>query len=325
MANLNSFPDTSCIFMGNPIVYEIEPLALSGSNIAFHRVKMIVTILGHEFELSQPVDENTNLVEFDISGCFTAISEMYDIAPVITRTDYPVFVTQKITVKDIWVEEGVSREGGHFTASNRSAIMGAFSDFERLHDYVTPTFSRKPAYGELVFPGDKVVIPQSTDTLAPASVAHAIPSDAAGTVTIQGRKLYVVPEERNSLQFQFFNSRGCVESVRAFGIDVDKMKTEKSSSVVSRFERFGKFSRAYKKKHVSPSEFTASSGFVDLDWAQWWAYEFCASDRHWMLFDGIWIPCNIDIDESLTIIDRSKVNLCSVQFTVSPDLNGALW
>lgn len=299
-------------------------MSLSGNNISFHRIKMNVNINGHEFELSQPVDDNSDYVEFDISGCFRAMAELYELAPVVDSTSFPVFTTNKITVKDVWVEEGVARDGGHFTASDRSAIMGAYSDYERLHNILTPTFSRKPASPEIVFSGDVVIIPDGS-ALAPSSTAYKVPASASGSVSLNGRKFYAIPSVRNSYQFQFFNSRGCIESVRAFCIDAQKLKSEKNKITYSRFERFGSFSRTWQKKHVAPSEFTMTSGFVDYEWAQWWAYEFCTASRHWMFYEGTWLPCQISIDDSLTIIERTKVNMCSIQFTVSPDVNGALW
>lgn len=325
MARVSSTPDSSCIFMGNPIVYTVVPSSVTGTNIAFHRVKMTGSINDHQFELSQPVDDNTGLVEFDISSWFRSAAELYEYNPVTSLSvAFPVFSTANVRIKDVWVEEGVLREGGEASVPSRSAIIGEYSDYERSRSMLTGSLSRKPVSGELLFPGDTVVYATGT-SLSPASMSFSVPTTAAGSVTAGGRQMYAIPFERNSVQFQFVNSRGCIESIRAWHLDTEKMKSETKKNIISKFERFTSFSRTYQNKLSRPSEFAMSSGFVSYQWAKWWAYEFCMARRCWMLADGQWIPCHITVDDTTTVIDRSKVGLCSVQFTVSPDLNGALW
>lgn len=327
MASIHSYPDSSCIFMGNPIVYAVVPGKVPGENVSFHRVKMIVKFSTYEYELSQPVDKDTEIVEFDISNCFMSQAELFEFQPLtqsgVKRT-FPVFTTTSITIKDVWVENGLQQEGGQQSLTNHTAIMGAYSDYERLHTVLTPTYSRKPLSPELALADDLVVFP-SGEGLTPSSTAVNISFIADSEINLNGRSYYIVSNPVRSAQFQFVNSRGCLETIRAWNVEQEKMKSEKKTTVISKFERFNDFSRTHIAKHVQPAEFSCSSGFVDYEWARWWAYEFGASRQHWWLVDGSWIPCKVTVDDSLSVIDRSKVQMCSVQFTVSPDINGALW
>lgn len=325
MAKIISTPDSSCIFMRNPIVYEVTPAVVNTADCAFHRVKMRLNISNYHFELSQPVDKNIRTVEFDISSCFVTASNIFVYEPVtVSEVRYPLFTAKDIVVEDEWVENGVVRTGGAASAENRSAIMGGYTDYERLGDFLTPTLSRKPASGELVCAGDNVVY-GFMDGMIPCSRLTQILPGASGTVSVNGRSVYVVPYNRKSVQFQFVNSRGCIETIRAWNVSSEKMNSSVTNVKLSRFERFGSFSRSYSRKQLKPSEFAMTSGFVNYEWARWWAYEFCMSESCWMLHDGCWIPCSVKVDESYSVIDRSKTELNHVDFTVTPDVNGAIW
>lgn len=335
MAEFVSTTPSGSVFMGNPVVYKVSSAAIDSDKAAFHRVKMEVSVTGGgipetKYELSQPIaGKSSQVVEFDISSCFRATADLYQFAPITGGYSYPVFRATCV-VKDIWVEDGLSRESAASRPESFDTVIGRFSDYELrkgMHT-LTATRSRKPASGELVFPGDNIVYATSTGVSASAAIV-SVPETAAiySSVSIPGiGKATVVPKDPRSRQFQFVNSRGCVESIRAFGLPSEKIVSEKKEHTISRFERINQFSRTMLRKFLRPADMTFSSGYVSYEWAQWWAYEFCMGQQHWMLTpDGTWLPVLVSINDNATIIDRSKVGLCYIEFTVKPDANGGLF
>lgn len=334
MAKFVEGSTVASIFIGNPIVFQVSSAAIDSDKAVFHRVKMEVTVTGGgyetKYELSQPITGvASQTVEFDISSCMRAHADLYEYAPVTGNVSYPSF-TASCSVKDVWVEDGQVRESQP-VAKSFSASMGRFSDYElrRGHSTLTATRSRKPASGELVYPGDRIVYGTGSSSISAGSSVINVPADAAiySSVSIPGiGQATVVPPDHRSRQFQFVNSRGCVESIRAFGLPSEKIVSEKKEHTISRFERINQFSRTMLRKFLRPADMTFSSGYVSYEWAQWWAYEFCMGQQHWMLTpDGTWLPVLVSINDNATIIDRSKVGLCYIEFTVKPDANGGLF
>lgn len=335
MASFVSDSPDANIFIGNPIVYKVQSAAIASDKAAFHRVKMEVTVTAGgvpttKYELSQPIDGNeSKVVEFDISSCMRAAADLYEYHPVSASVSYPAF-TATCSIKDVWVEDGVVMESQP-VAKSFAASMGRFSDYElrRGRSSLSATRTRKPSVGELVFAGDAIVYGTGSGSTQGGSSVVSVPADTAiySSVSIPGTgTATVVPSDARSRQFQFVNSRGCVESIRAFGLPSEKIVSEKKEHTISRFERINQFSRTMLRKFLKPAEMTFSSGYVSYEWAQWWAYEFCMGQQHWMLTpDGTWLPVLASINDNATIIDRSKVGLCYIEFTVKPDANGGLF
>lgn len=322
------------IFFNSPVVYQVT----AGSrprNAAFHRVILDVSISGPngivETPLSQPVPSDGATVEFDISSCLVASHESYVYAPVSGLQDFPRYVVV-VSAHDEWVVDGESVTGvDQDVLSSQTFVAGGYSDYERISvATLSQTHSRKPSSGELIHQDDTVVYSVSTGAsprsmVAIPPVAPNPPRPAMTTLTISGRALFIISPVRNSRQFQFVNSRGVIESIRAFGIETESMKSSHTEAVRSVFERLHSISRTYMSKQLKPSVLHMSSGFVNYEWARWWAYEFCQARQCWMKHDGRWIPVHIMLSESTTLIDRTKTELLHVDFDVQPDLNGALW
>lgn len=339
---------SSPIFMGNPIVYqataEAEPYDSSTQQYlcTFHRVKMVLTITNlldnsqSSYELSNPVSAGGETVLFNVSPAFQAAADAFDPSPVTAETMFPLF-SAAIRLRDVWVREGVvvdpaPASAGYTDVEPCLAVMGAFSDYERHLPSQSVTFSRKPSTGELVCVGDVVVYGGSkavgNNPIVPHSFVSVITQQQLHTqVTLgNGQKVYVTDSQRGSRQFQLVNSRGVVESIRAWYRDEQTVAGSNEQHTISRFELFNVFARRVTRKFAARTELSLSSGFVSYEWAQWWAYEFCQSEHVWMLSDdGIWIPCSVTLNDSYSVIDRNGNNMCHVDFTCIPDLNGAMW
>ncbi|MCQ2300516.1 MAG: hypothetical protein MJZ81_10385 [Bacteroidales bacterium] len=327
----NLIKTSGSIFMGNPITYSVkaESEPVEGS-VSFHRVKLRVTVSGKTYELSTPA-KSGETVEFDISSCLRAAADAYEYTPLEGGTvSYPTFVAS-IEARDVWLKDGVLIDpaplnGGKPTAQC-TAVMGGLSDFERHKSLILVSYSRKPHTGEeIVYVGDDVVVGTSLGETPQSAVRQILASEAGKSLTLaDGHRVYVDSTPRNSMQFQFVNSRGVMESARAFQLESEKVSGHTEEHTISRLERFTQFSRVFARKSADRTELTLSSGFVTYEWAVWWAYEFCASSHAWIMYDGEWIPCTVARDDSFTVIDRTKPGMCHVQFTCKPDLNGALW
>lgn len=316
------------IFFGSPIVFQVR----AGSrppNAAFHRVILDVAVSGPngivETPLSQPVPQDGATVDFDISSCLVAAHESYTYAPISVTRAFPAY-SVVLTARDEYVTNGESVAGQDTDVlSSLTFVAGGYSDYERISGAaLSRKHSRKPATGELLCTGDDVVYSVSEGT-APRSLVSLNVDGSMITKTIGSRTLFVIPPVRNSRQFQFVNSRGVIESIRAFGVETEKMQSSHTAAVRSVFERLHSISRTYMSKQLKPSVLHMSSGFVNYEWARWWAYEFCQARQCWMKHDGRWIPVHIMLSDSTTVIDRTKTELLHVDFDVQPDLNGVLW
>ena len=334
------------IFMNNPIIYTVLPHAEPDSGCAFHRVKLVVTMkmsgggmperIKVFDDFSQPVTDASEVVQFDVSSAFISMAEAYVYSPVEHNdghhATYPYFEAT-IQAKDVWLKGGVLVDPapvgeGMTEAQTCDAIMGGYSDYERHLPTQTLTLSRKPSVGEIVFPGDTYVYAAPVPETSRVQPQTRVISDAEvdTLLSIDGRTVYVSAPHRDSHIFQFVNSRGVIESIRLLGKDKETAKGGNEEHVVSRFETFTKFSRILTTKKATRAEFTMSSGPVSYAWARWFAYEFGRSQQYWMLTDdGVWLPCSVTVDDSVTVIDRSKADLCSVDFVVSPNINGPLF
>ena len=63
----------------------------------------------------------------------------------------------------------------------------------------------------------------------------------------------------------------------------------------------------------------------DLDrlWQQWYLHELLPTPQAWIWIDGLWIPCHIVPEETVSGISRSDGKLLEVQFTVRLDIAGS--
>ena len=319
------------LFMGNPITYSVKAAAEPyTSEITFHRVKLKVTISGKEYELSQPATSG-EVVEFDISSVFRAASDAFQYEPLDSGSiTYPQF-SASIEARDVWLRDGEvvdpAPSSAYVVTAECTAYMGKFTDFERCHSTQTMSYTRKPRTGEIVCVGDSIVSPLP-NTYPSVQTLIATETNAGKSIKLQDtwHEVYVLPYvDRNSRQFQFVNSRGVVESIRAWQMESEKLSSSHEEHAVSRFETFNEFTRIISRKKASRTELQLCSGFVSYEWAHWWANDFCQSEQHWMLVDGLWLPCVVTINDSETIIDKTKAQMCYVAFTCKPNVDGAMW
>lgn len=123
--------------------------------------------------------------------------------------------------------------------------------------------------------------------------------------------------------FLFVNRRGALETCSALmleslNIDIDVQQ-------YSRVER--PTFRPSRSLMAIPSggrrSWQMSCGAQTREWAEWWTMEFLRSRQWWMFYSGRYIPVSVKPSKnSVTIYDRSKQQMPSVDFTVTMSLEG---
>lgn len=123
--------------------------------------------------------------------------------------------------------------------------------------------------------------------------------------------------------FLFVNRRGAVETCSAPAMEA--MTVEAESKQYARVERpsFVPERSLMAVASGGRRSWQMSSGYQTREWARWWAEEFLAASRHWMLIDGSYVPVVVKgSKKSNTVYDRSKQQYQHVDFTVTLALEG---
>ena len=98
------------------------------------------------------------------------------------------------------------------------------------------------------------------------------------------------------------------------------MKATESSSIPSRQK--GDVINFFTKKGNISINYTLSTGIINKEWCEWFVDEFFASDEHYLLIEGNWIPVSVIPDNEITLYDENKPAPISIDFTVKPRFNG---
>lgn len=332
------------LLIGSPIMVTVT--SDSGlSKATFHRVKLIVTAAlstdGKDkvFELSSPAGDNEE-VEFDISTALRSAASGYEHSKVSSETTYP-YISYTLKAYDEWMLNGIlTEEYGikMLPADNEKklyALMGAFTTQERyLSSSATKavtSFTRKPNYGEICGVNELFVYPKSlstplqiTDTLTTGPIVSVATLTGSGAQTYGGRTIYVDPNAKNRMLFQFVNGYGVVETISAEMLEEVDSRGATEVDEVTAPSSFVKPHSSVARRDERKAVYKCSSGYVNKDWAEWWATEFLGGDKWrkggrckcWVLLDGKWFPCTVVPDDDITLYDRSKPGLIHVDFEV---------
>ena len=123
--------------------------------------------------------------------------------------------------------------------------------------------------------------------------------------------------------FLFVNRRGAVETCS--GRTKESMDITVESTTYARVER-PSFRPSRSLMTIAAGgrrSWAMSSGYVTREWAEWWTLEFLKGRRHWMKYDGRYVPVIIEsAKKSVNIYDRSKQQAPHVDFTVTLALEG---
>lgn len=313
-------------FIQNPINYTIQPIDKSADKVTFHRVIAEVTVGGMTFTQSEPVNSETSSVVFDISTSLRAYADSTIYSAVVGSETYSP-IEYSVKFHDEYMQAGRIQKSPDRSVSSGTAIVGGYTDFERLTgagatSAETADYTLRPSSPYILPSGADYLCYRRTGATRTARMRSAIsPEELRYYDTGSG---YPVTDNGRWTAFQFINTRGLHETAFAQCYSSEQIKGGTQTHVRALRETFAQMSHRLGVPDPAYAALSFSSGFVDLPWAKWWAYEFCKSKHHWMLIDGIWLPCKVEIKDGASIINRTKTELLSVEFDVVPDVNGLI-
>ena len=125
------------------------------------------------------------------------------------------------------------------------------------------------------------------------------------------------------VDFLFLNRRGAVETCAARMLE--SMDINVKATQYARVERPA-FSPSRSLMTVASGgrrSWAMSSGHQAREWAEWWTLEFLMARRHWMRYQGRFVPVTVTPTKAqVSIYDRTKQQMPHVDFTVSLALEG---
>ena len=328
------------LLIGSPIMVSVTASSVGAST--FHRVKLIVKAAlstdgtEKEYPLSA-VAGNGEVVEFDISTVLRSAASKYKYEHATSARSYP-YLAYTLKAYDEYMLNGILQETGEmiYNGGTKSyALMGAFTARERhLTSGATrdvTAFTRKPLTGEICAPGELLVYPNAnitplriTDTLTSGPLVNVATLEGSGAKTYGGRTIYVDPNAKNRMLFQFVNGYGVVETISAEMLEEVGSRGATEVDEVTAPSSFGNPNGSVSRRDERKAVYKCSSGYVNKDWAEWWATEFLGGDKWrkggrckcWVLLGGNWLPCTVVPDDDITLYDRSKPGLIHVDFEV---------
>lgn len=254
---------------------------------------------------------------FDISSAFRAeFLRQEDLSP--SNLSYKP-LEGVCTLKLEWLQDGTmhsispTASGEAWVQTFRDVYQGGLSDEQRYLGFKDSfnAFSLKPTTGEVVGINEPYYLLHGSSS----SLIHTGETEGVKTIDTPERTIYV-EDNPQRVCFAFKNSFGLIESASAV------MQETKSLSIGR--EKFGLVGtpsyipgrKAKAKVNKRQHTWKMSSGFNTRDWIEWWAAEFACSECHWMWIEGKWLPVSIDTGNEITIYDKAKGELVSVDFTV---------
>lgn len=281
---------------------------------------------------------------FDISSALRAIWADYAFDTEVSAASAGSTANRSYRSYSLEVlTEYLDSQDGEFTQTSSGIFsggrcaIGGFTEWER---YIIPTNADADvSYREHsnTRNGDASTKPtESPELVGRSSITSWVDVGNAGTTSVFYRADTTVGNDaqaahdplvlRDSIDYQdflFVNRRGAVETCS--GRTKESMDIEVQSQQYSRVE--GPSFRAKRSLMAIASggrrSWQMSSGYVTREWAEWWTLEFLKGRRHWMLYQGRYVPVTIKAAKnSVSIYDKSKQQMPHVDFTVTLALEG---
>lgn len=312
-------------FVNNPInsVASISPR----QGATFHRLIAKISVGGRIFEQSYAISDDTTQATFDISSSIRAYVDSLQNFSAVTGSLTYKGIDFSVSYREEYMQNGTLHIVPLQYGFSSVALLGGYTDLERISgaDFSRAefaSFTLRPSSPMLVPSGHHYLCYSSSGTTRSVKMSNMI----APQENYSSGRIYQVSDSRLWYDFQFINSRGIHESAFAFCNSKDSVKGGVQTHIRSLRETFSSVSRRINVVEPASSVLSFSSGYVDIEWAKWWAYEFCKANKyhqHWIKLDGLWVPCSVTLNDNFSI-DRSKTQMVSVDFDVVPDLNGMI-
>lgn len=332
---------TDFIFSGDPIIATVIPQNFSNNSI-FRQICVKVTadvpteddVPNREHLFTITAIDNSTSVAVDISSAIrsTLSSWHYESVDVYKGRDiYYPYASFQVSA---WERE--MNEHGYETVYNETitetfkAYLGGVGEFSRwVSNGAKPIikdgkvqypmegmdflFSSKPA-GEIYAAG-QIVCTSSYD-----AKTGQVRTVVSGTPFGQN-----IVDTRDRTSFLFVNSFGVFETVSVYHRHAMSYNIDSSVLNLGRKPSYKPSANVMTQKRGGGAQWQMSSGYVNRDWADWFASEFLMSEKHWMSIDGGWLPVAIIPDsDSVSVFDCNEPSLIAVNFTVRSALLGSV-
>lgn len=312
-------------FIDNPIIVKASDFDFPEGSI-FRQVVFEVDTYYDKLESEKRtytfavnVDDGALATSCDISSALRSTFAKYQyVADGIahnTTIVYPT-VSYKVSVYTKWMKDGLIDQSAP-TAKNDTllAFMGGLSDYERWGGIGTKnadfpvSFSTKPS-GE-VFGKEQLI---STTMYDPDNheVRAVFYNRMDGSIDTRERTIIL-----------FVNSRGVFETVSVVGNESEEYEitSEARSLVGTTAYRPSPYITTHKEG--GGAVWKMSSGWVNKEWAQWYAREFLMAKYYWVSKGERWLPVAVTPDsDSVVTYDRNDPSLLSANFTVRSAIKG---
>lgn len=353
-------------FSNNPILLTAKT-SLSGKTFLRIICEATFQLAGDNTEVykeaySSPVSDG-GTVTFNLSNA----SKVYYNQKIneITSTDASMYAMQTLSIQcyEKWIDSYGEQTGTKVNVSGEILILpGGLTDFERMKltniDLEAligdaKELSRKPQYGGVVYPGERILMPYFSMTANAKETSSAAYSDgdystelyvrqpkAVGLVGFEiddshvgktvttsisvGRNLIskIVPLSDKVKFLRFINGFGAVENISVCVNDTLEYAINTEESTLIGEPSFRNINRRMSRKTTDTGSYALSSGYVNNVWAEWFTHEVLMTPRAWMLIDGVWVPGDIIPEDTVQMYDRTEPGLQNVGFTFKMGIEG---
>lgn len=324
--------------IGSPVVFEVTA-GTPPTGATFHRVLVTLTVNGNDFEFSSPATAGEKLY-FDISKAMQSVASKFEYTAdglnPIPSAGYPAYGTAAgdgIKACDVYLLNGEERKSDVVTGTiSGPYFVGRLTDRERMlfgtsAQELPLYWSRKPykSAPEIVFTGMTLIIPGAYSVAPRVTTMEIIAATKPANINGSSNAVsyYPTAAPKDSYEIRFINSLGVHESIHVACLPLTETHIQTDKYVFAKQETLTKFSRGIMHKQNDYETWKMSSGPLNRAWQQWYLHEPLMAEVAWIKIDGVWLPCHIVPEETVTGADRTKAGALTVEFVIQFDINGS--
>lgn len=330
MAHLNlELINKDFCFVDNPVVVKAHTLGFQSDSIFRQVVFRVDTYIDkmssnhRHFVFSVNADDYVYLeedsfeVSCDISSALRSALAyyVYDGKNVVAGNEitYPM-LSFSVSVFTKEMVNTVVEESDLTPSETYKAFLGGMSERERWKDDMeincspVPRFSTKPS-GEL-FEENQIVCASEFDS--ENDVIKSLFSVYEGE-----------SDNRSRATILFVNSRGVYETISVLATESEEYEIDSEVRSIVGATAYRPSPSIISHKEGGGAVWKMSSGYVNKEWAQWYAREFLMAKRYWLRMGAKWIPIAILPDkDSVMTYDKNDPSLVAIDFTVRSAIKG---
>lgn len=132
-------------------------------------------------------------------------------------------------------------------------------------------------------------------------------------------------DTRERKVFLFVNSYGVFETISVLTREAMSYEVASARHSLSQSPSYTPKPSIAAYKQGGGAVWQMSSGYVNRDWADWFASEFLMARHYWMQHDGKWLPVVVEPDgDTVMVYDSNDPSLMAVNFTVRSAVSGSV-